>query len=70
MLVATLAAWLEHGQRLADTAAALYVHPNTVRHRLGRLRRAGVDVDVVGVRAATSLWWACRALVDLDRPQA
>ena len=31
------------------------------------LRRSGVDVDVVGVRAATSLWWACRAWT---RPQA
>lgn len=41
----TLAAWLEHGQRLGPTAADLFVHPNAVRHRLGRLRQLGVDVD-------------------------
>lgn len=60
-LVTTLATWLEQGQRLAETGAALYVHPNTVRHRLGRLRRAGVPVDAADLRPAVSLWWACRS---------
>jgi DNA-binding PucR family transcriptional regulator len=37
-LLATLREWLRHQGRLSPTAAALDVHPQTVRYRLGRLR--------------------------------
>lgn len=34
----TLAAWLRHRGRTESVAAALHVHPQTVRYRMGRLR--------------------------------
>lgn len=34
----TLAAWLRHQGRRDDVAAALFVHPQTVRYRMGQLR--------------------------------
>jgi hypothetical protein len=37
-LTETLAAWLDHQGAIPATAAALHVHPHTVRYRLGRLR--------------------------------
>ncbi|HEU0191950.1 MAG TPA: helix-turn-helix domain-containing protein [Mycobacterium sp.] len=37
-LMETLRAWLLHQGRREDVAAALYVHPQTVRYRLGQLR--------------------------------
>jgi hypothetical protein len=37
-LSATLAAWLRHRGRTEPVAAALHVHPQTVRYRVGRLR--------------------------------
>ncbi|MDH6197833.1 hypothetical protein M2272_004489 [Mycobacterium frederiksbergense] len=37
MLVETFEAWLDAGGSANRTAAAIYVHPNTVRHRLHRI---------------------------------
>ncbi|MUL83936.1 MULTISPECIES: CdaR family transcriptional regulator [unclassified Mycolicibacterium] len=37
VLVETFGAWLEAGGSTNDTAARIYVHPNTVRHRLRRI---------------------------------
>ena len=37
-LEATLRAWLLHQGRREDVAAALFVHPQTVRYRMGQLR--------------------------------
>jgi hypothetical protein len=37
-LTETLAAWLRHHGRREDVAAALFVHPQTVRYRMGQLR--------------------------------
>lgn len=37
-LTATLRAWLLHHGRREDVAAALFVHPQTVRYRMGQLR--------------------------------
>jgi hypothetical protein len=34
----TLRAWLDHQGRVTDTAAALHIHPQTARYRLGKLR--------------------------------
>ncbi|WP_251158399.1 PucR family transcriptional regulator [Caniella muris] len=43
-LETTLMAWWEAGQSVAETAAALDQHPNTVRYRLDRVRSAtGLD---------------------------
>lgn len=37
ILVSTFAAWIDAGGSANDTAASIYVHPNTVRHRLRRI---------------------------------
>ena len=37
-LAETLRAWLLHQGRRDDIAAALFVHPQTVRYRMGQLR--------------------------------
>ena len=63
-LVTTAMAYLDHGQRLDHTAAALHVHPNTVRYRLRRLHELtgvplvpGAPATVLGT---VCLWWALR----------
>ncbi|WP_447644429.1 helix-turn-helix domain-containing protein [Nocardioides zeae] len=47
----TLRAWLLHQGRREEVAAALFVHPQTVRYRMGRVRElwgdALTDPDVV-----------------------
>ncbi|WP_433607198.1 PucR family transcriptional regulator [Dactylosporangium sp. CA-139114] len=60
-LVGTALAYLDHGRRLDRTAAALHVHPNTVRYRLRALHeRTGLPVDDDGAPVLTTLrcWWA------------
>jgi 4-hydroxy-tetrahydrodipicolinate synthase len=42
-LEATLRAWLDHRGRVEETAAALGIHPQTVRYRLNQLREAFGD---------------------------
>ena len=45
-LCETLRAWLDHQGNVREVAAALHVHPQTVRYRVGRLReRLGPDLD-------------------------
>jgi hypothetical protein len=45
-LAETLRAWLLHQGRRDDVAAALFVHPQTVRYRMGQLRELyGDDLD-------------------------
>ncbi len=47
----TLAAWLRHRGRTEKVAAALHVHPQTVRYRLARLRELyGDDLDDADAR--------------------
>jgi hypothetical protein len=67
-LVTTALAYLDHGQRLDHTAAALHVHPNTVRYRLRRLLEItgmpfpAVDPgDHLTVLETLRCWWALRA---------
>lgn len=64
-LASTALTYLDHGQRLHPTAAALYVHPNTVRYRLRRFHEL-TGMLSTPVEAAAQLtvlqtvrwWWA------------
>lgn len=58
-LEATACAHLDGDLRVEATAAALHVHPNTVRHRLRRLREL-TGFDVTRVHDAVTVWWALR----------
>ncbi len=63
-LETTLAAWLRHRGRTEAVAAALHVHPQTVRYRLGRLReRFGDRLDDPDARfeLELALRWRARA---------
>jgi hypothetical protein len=53
-LVDTLRAWLLHHGRRDDVAAALFVHPQTVRYRLGQLRELFGD-DLADPRVVEDL---------------
>ncbi|MFF3562533.1 PucR family transcriptional regulator [Streptomyces sp. NPDC002574] len=64
-LALTALAFLDHGRRLDQAAAALFTHPNTVRYRLARLRQitGGSPADPAaegnsGPMAALHWWWA------------
>jgi DNA-binding PucR family transcriptional regulator len=47
ILFATFRAWVDHSGNVAQTAEALYCHPNTVRHRLRRIeQRSGRSLTV------------------------
>ncbi len=54
-LTQTLRAWLLHQGRREEIAAALFIHPQTVRYRMGQLREAYGDAleDPATVLAAT-----------------
>jgi hypothetical protein len=56
-LEATLRAWLAHGMHTEDTARALFVHPNTLRHRLRRFEQA-TDADLRRASDVMELSWA------------
>jgi hypothetical protein len=58
-LVCTAIAYLDHGQRLDQTAEALHVHPNTVRYRLGKLAElTGSPPAPTTVLHTLRWWWA------------
>ena len=58
-LVATLEQYLRERGSIATTAKALYVHPNTLRQRLGRIEKLTglrlADEDLVSLDIATKL---------------
>jgi hypothetical protein len=59
-LASTALSYLDHGQRLDQTASALHVHPNTVRYRLRRLHDltgAPADADQRLTVLETLRWW-------------
>jgi hypothetical protein len=65
-LLETLRAWLDHQGRVPEVAAALHVHPQTVRYRLAQLRDAfGSALDDPASRFQLSL--AVRAPAGRDR---
>nr|WP_296074595.1 PucR family transcriptional regulator [uncultured Actinoplanes sp.] len=60
-LASTALAYLDHGQRLDRTAAALHLHPNTVRYRLRRLAELtgfGDSGEHLPVLETVRWWWA------------
>jgi PucR C-terminal helix-turn-helix domain len=54
---ATLRAWFDHGMRIDETARSMYVHPNTLRHRLRRFEEA-TAADLRRASDVIELWWA------------
>jgi DNA-binding PucR family transcriptional regulator len=61
-LLATATAYLDNGGSLEATARTLFVHPNTVRYRLGRIGDA-TGYDLTTPREA----WAVRIALALGR---
>jgi hypothetical protein len=53
----TLRTWFDQGMRVDDTARALHVHPNTLRHRLRRFEDA-TGTTLRDPRHLVELWWA------------
>lgn len=63
-LAETVLLYLDHGGRIDPTAAALHVHPNTVKYRLRRFQQVtGGTVDRLGVEAGAHWWWALRTFL-------
>jgi hypothetical protein len=56
-LRATLEAFFACGMRMDRTAAALFVHPNTLRHRLRRFEEA-TGADLSCSEELFAVWWA------------
>ena len=56
-LEATLRAFFEHDLHVEDTARALHVHPNTLRHRLRRYEEA-TGASLRRQADLVELWWA------------
>ena len=62
LLAHTALAYLDHGRQLTPTAAALHVHPNTVKHRLRRMGElTGFGAHDEPVTATLHWWWALDA---------
>lgn len=60
-LASTALTYLDHGQRLDLTAAALHVHPNTVRYRLRRMQELtgfAATAEHLPVLETVRWWWA------------
>ena len=56
-LETTLRAWFDQEMRVEETARALHVHPNTLRHRLKRFEEA-TGATLRDPRDLVELWWA------------
>ncbi|WP_106402680.1 helix-turn-helix domain-containing protein [Actinocorallia populi] len=63
-LAGTALAYLDHACRIDPAAAALHVHPNTVKYRLRRLQQlTGRSLDRLPVPQAAHCWWALRTFL-------
>ena len=64
-LAGTALAYLDHGGRIDPAAAALHVHPNTVKYRIRRLQeltgRPLTSQDDRSVGRSVRWWWALRS---------
>ena len=74
-LASTALAYLDHGQRLDQTAGALHVHPNTVRYRLRRLGEITAmpslpadDGSRLTVPQTMRWWWALHTWLRTSSP--
>jgi hypothetical protein len=56
-LETTLRTWFDQGMRVEETARALHVHANTLRHRLRRFEEA-TGADLRRSSDLIELWWA------------
>jgi hypothetical protein len=56
-LESTLRAWFDQGMRVDETARALHMHPNTLRHRLRRFEET-TGADLRSPSDLIELWWA------------
>jgi hypothetical protein len=56
-LEATLRVFFEHDMHVDDTARALHVHPNTLRHRLRRFEEAS-GASLRRTEDLVEVWWA------------
>jgi DNA-binding PucR family transcriptional regulator len=56
-LETTLRTWFDQEMRVDDTARALHIHPNTLRHRLRRFEEA-TGATLRDPRNLVELWWA------------
>ncbi|MBM4603012.1 PucR family transcriptional regulator [Rhodococcus hoagii] len=59
----TLAVFLEHRRNVQSAAAALVVHPNTLRYRLNKIE-ALLDVDLECTDVIVGLSWALEIGID------
>jgi hypothetical protein len=55
----TVQCYLEHDAQVPETAAALGVHPNTVRYRVGRFEQA-TGCSLRHTESLAEAWWALR----------
>jgi len=65
-LVASVRSYLDHGGDIADAAAALHVHPNTLRNRLRRAADCGVVLGDPDTRLVLMLHlklWALKGFI-------
>ncbi|HEV2878866.1 MAG TPA: helix-turn-helix domain-containing protein [Candidatus Eremiobacteraceae bacterium] len=70
-LAATLRAYYDCGARVDKTADALFLHRNSVRYRLDRIRLlVGLDIDQPHVIAALTIALACRECVAKEQTNA
>jgi hypothetical protein len=56
-LEASVRAYLTNGMRIHDSAETLYVHPNTLRHRLDRFQEV-TGADFRRTQDLLEVWWA------------
>jgi DNA-binding PucR family transcriptional regulator len=59
-LARTAVAHLDHGARIGPTAAALHVHPDTVKYRIRRLQDLTGHPLTGPLTHCAQLWWALR----------
>jgi hypothetical protein len=56
-LEATVREYLSNGMRIDEAAKALFVHPNTLRHRLDRFQQL-TGADLRNAQDLVEVWWA------------
>jgi hypothetical protein len=53
----TVRSYLGHGLRIDESAKALFVHPNTLRHRIDRFQQL-TGADLRRIEDLVEVWWA------------